>query len=51
MGTNNAGGMYNDAQMQHVRPEHDFRRGIPQEQEEKGSCGCSCECGKQASGQ
>ncbi len=39
--TNNAGGMYNDAQMQHVRPEHDFRRRISQE---KANCCTECYC-------
>jgi hypothetical protein len=27
--TNQAGGMYNDAMMKHMRPEHDFRRPVP----------------------
>ncbi len=47
MVSNNAGGPYNDAQMQHVRPEHDFRQ--LQGQDEKASCGHSCECVKPTS--
>ncbi len=48
MTTNNSGGMYNDTQMQHVRPEHayrirrpyDFSPSCEEEKEDMGGLKC-----------